>query len=223
VTRTTALTDDTATVDNAIRTLYAEGGGDGPEAVTDGLFDVVRLDWRTDAARAVVWFGDAPPHGVEPSGDGFPDGCPCGHHWFTQAESCREMGITFYCVGCSPGLRSYVGAEQVFRTVARTTRGMFLPMREAALLVPLIASAAESALDQQRLDVFVEALCRDHAALLSVAVDDERVRWITQRLQHDGVRARTITSSPRPDADSALAFRAVTATDVRASLGRLRR
>ncbi len=166
VTRLVPMTEDFDAVVEAIAALTAAGGGDGPEAVTDGLFDVVRLAWRPEAARAVVWFGDAPPHGVEPAGDGFPSGCPCGHHWFTQAESCREMGITFYCVGCLPGLREYVGAEQVFRTVARTTRGMFLPLREASLLVPLIASAAESVLDGQRLDVFVEALCIEHAAML---------------------------------------------------------
>jgi hypothetical protein len=59
------LTDRISDVEKAASGAFAKGGGDSPEAVTDGLHDVVRLDWRPAAARAVVWFGDAPPHGVE--------------------------------------------------------------------------------------------------------------------------------------------------------------
>jgi hypothetical protein len=60
------------------------------------------------------------------------------------------MGISVYAIGCLPVLRKYVRAEAVYRTVARATRGMFLPLREAALLVPLIAGAAANELDKQR-------------------------------------------------------------------------
>jgi hypothetical protein len=129
VTRVTPFSSDATDIRSALGQLDAKGGGDDPEAVTDGLHDVVRLPWRANATRVVVWFGDAPPHGVGLKGDAFPAGFPCGHHWHTQAESLREMGITVYAVGCLPKLRSYVGAEEVFRTVARLTRGMFLPLR----------------------------------------------------------------------------------------------
>jgi predicted component of type VI protein secretion system len=219
VTAVTPLSFDEATVDAAVRGLGAVGGGDGPEAVTDGLFDVVRLDWRPNAARGVVWFGDAPPHGVEPTGDAFPAGCPCGHHWYTQAESCREMGITFYCVGCLPALRTYVGGEDVFRTVARTTRGMYLPLREAELLVPLIAGAAETALDSQRIDAFVHKLVAEQVPRLAEADPDDRVRWLTEELRASGVRARAMSEDATKDAR--LRFRDLTATDIRAALTRL--
>ena len=63
VTRVVPLTNDIERVHAAVSEVAASGGGDGPEAVTDGLFDLVRLAWRPSAAKAVVWFGDAPPHG----------------------------------------------------------------------------------------------------------------------------------------------------------------
>src|SRR5262249_39826092 len=155
----------------------------GPEAVTDGLYDLVRLDWRPGAAKAVVWFGDAPPHGVEPSDDGFPEGCPCGHHWFTQAESCREMGIAVYAIGCYPTLGTYAGAEAVYRQVASTSRGLFLPLHDADLLVTVIAGAAVSELDRQRIDEHVADLVASQADALGRTDEAERVRWLTDGLR----------------------------------------
>ncbi|HLM74424.1 MAG TPA: FHA domain-containing protein, partial [Polyangiaceae bacterium] len=58
--RAVPLTSDAGAIRTAVLELTAAGGGDGPEAVTDGLADLVRLDWRPSAVRAVVWIGDAP-------------------------------------------------------------------------------------------------------------------------------------------------------------------
>ncbi|MBV9228987.1 MAG: VWA domain-containing protein, partial [Chloroflexi bacterium] len=55
----------------AINALTADGGGDGPEAVLDGVLAACReLQWRTFARRLVVLVGDAPPHGTGAGGDG---------------------------------------------------------------------------------------------------------------------------------------------------------
>lgn len=222
--RVVELTDDTRAIRRAVRAMRASGGGDGPESVTDGLFDLVRLAWRPGAARAVVWFGDAPPHGVEPLGDGFPRGCPCGHHWYTQAESCAEMGVAIYAVGCRPGIQSYVGAEEVFRTVARATRGSYLPITRAEMLIPLIVGAAASELDRQRVDAHVREVVVAHAEALAGTDEAERIRWVTDVLREGGVRPRDMgdaydadTASPTP-----LRFRAMSEADVAGALGRLR-
>ncbi|HZF51806.1 MAG TPA: VIT domain-containing protein [Polyangiaceae bacterium] len=220
--RVIPLTSDTASIRSAVLELVAAGGGDGPEAVTDGLADVVRLDWRSSAVRAVVWFGDAPPHGVEPRGDAFPNGCPCGRSWYAQAESCREMGISVYAIGCLPVLRKYVRAEAVYRTVARATRGMFLPLREAALLVPLIAGAAANELDKQRLDEHVAALWMENAPALRQSDEPERARWIAEALEARGVRVREMGRAEELEGPAPLRFREVLPEDVEGSLERLR-
>lgn len=50
--------------------MYASGGGDGPEAVTAALAEVLKMDWRVNASKMVVLIADAPPHGIGEYGDG---------------------------------------------------------------------------------------------------------------------------------------------------------
>lgn len=223
VSRVIPLTDDIDTIRRGVDSMHASGGGDGPESVTDGLYDVARLDWRPRAARVVVWVGDAPPHGVEPDGDGFPQGCPCGHHWYTQAENCREMGIAIHAVGCLPALHQYVGAEEVFRTVARTTRGLYLPLQGAALLIPLIAGVAETELDKQRIEEEIADIIGAWDEPLRQAEEGERIRFITEMLKCSNVRPRSLRWDPDQPAQSALRFRDLTEADVEEGLDRLRR
>ena len=63
----------------------ADGGGDYPEAVLDGLRDsITKISWKDNdkfsTLRYIVHICDAPPHGKEfgGCGDGFPLGCPVG-------------------------------------------------------------------------------------------------------------------------------------------------
>lgn len=222
VSRAVPLTEDIRAVRKGVEQMQASGGGDGPEAVTDGLHDLLNLDWRPGAVRVVVWVGDAPPHGVEPHGDGFPEGCPCGHHWFVQAESCREMGISVHAVGCLPGLRGFVGAEDVFRTVARTTRGLFVPLAQASLLTPLIAGVADRELDRKRLEEHIAEILREQQPLLQPAEDQERVRYVREVLASRGVRRLDLG----PDAGAAatpLRFRELRDQDIQEGLDELRR
>jgi hypothetical protein len=203
--------------------MAASGGGDGPESVTDGLYDLVRLEWRPRAARVVVWVGDAPPHGVEPKGDAFPSGCPCGHHWYTQAENAREMGIAIHAVGCLPTLRSYVGAEDVFKTVAKTTRGLYLPLSEVPLLIPLVVGAAETELDKQRIEEHIAEILARHDADLQRADGQERVRFVTDVLRDQGVRPRRMIYDPEKAGPPPLRFVDISAADVEEGIDHLRR
>jgi hypothetical protein len=132
------------------------------------------------------------------------------------------MGIPVYAIGCLPGLRGFVGAEAVFRTVARTTRGMFLPLREAGLLVPLIAGAAVSELDRERVDLYVEDLARTHAPALAQTDEAERVRWMTEALRTQKVRPRGMAFDPDAPTPAPLRFREVRVDDVEGALARLR-
>lgn len=220
--KTTDLTDDLAKIRSAVDRMRASGGGDGPESVTDGLFEIVRMGWRPNAAKTVVWFGDAPPHGVEPRGDGFPEGCPCGNHWYTQAESCREMGIAVHAVGCVPGIRGFVGAEQVFRTVAGAAGGLYLPLSSASLLIPLIVGAAYTELDKQRIDERLADLVAENAVALAQTDEPERIRWLTEQLSQQGLQPRALDFQPMATSASPMRFRPIAEPDVSASLDRLR-
>ena len=64
VTRHHALTGDLARMQKVINNLRADGGGDAPEAVYDGVSEAALLtEWRPHSCRFVLLVGDAPPHG----------------------------------------------------------------------------------------------------------------------------------------------------------------
>lgn len=52
----------------ALAPVTADGGGDRPEAVYDGINELFELSWREGSDRIVYLIGDSPPH----------TNCPCG-------------------------------------------------------------------------------------------------------------------------------------------------
>jgi len=79
VVKSRGITIDMAEAQRKINKLTVGGGGDTPEAVFDGLDELVKLKWRKYSKRVGVLVGDAPPHGYAARGsDSHPKGCPCG-------------------------------------------------------------------------------------------------------------------------------------------------
>jgi len=70
VTRNFGFSSDIDKVHRDLSSLYASGGGDGPEAVTAGLAEALKMDWREQASKMIVLIADAPPHGVGEYADG---------------------------------------------------------------------------------------------------------------------------------------------------------
>lgn len=70
VTRNFGFSSDISKVHNNLASLYASGGGDGPEAVTAALAEAVNMEWNPAASKMVVLIADAPPHGIGEYGDG---------------------------------------------------------------------------------------------------------------------------------------------------------
>jgi hypothetical protein len=73
VTRNFGFSSDIDKVHRDLSSLYASGGGDGPEAVTAALAESLKMDWREHASKMIVLIADAPPHGVGEYGDGESD------------------------------------------------------------------------------------------------------------------------------------------------------
>ncbi|WP_233223389.1 hypothetical protein [Amycolatopsis sp. CA-128772] len=63
-----AITGSTAAVQAGIDQWSAGGGGDGPEADLNALYELATgaVSYRADGTRIIAWFGDAPSH--DPSG-----------------------------------------------------------------------------------------------------------------------------------------------------------
>jgi len=223
VTRVHPLDPVADVIRRAVRSLRASGGGDAPEAVTDGFHELLNLNWRPGSVRTVVWIGDAPPHGVCPEGDGFPAGCPCGRHWQVQAEACREMGIVIHAVGA--GKLALEGTEEVFRQVAALTRGHFVTLDRAPLLLPLITGVAAQDLDRSRIEQRVaELMAEQRVALSRLSHPDDRCEFLLAHLRQRDVRARQLLVPGRPlgAGDFTLQFAPLSRQDVRQAMERVR-
>lgn len=62
-----AFTGDKSEITDAINGLDLGSGGDVRETVYSALMDAINLDWRTDATKAIIVLGDAPPLDPEPN------------------------------------------------------------------------------------------------------------------------------------------------------------
>ena len=120
------LTTDIDQVMDDLRDIDARGGGDGPEAVADGLHVAVHdMDWSGDAIKVIFLIGDAPPHGLEGNGDSsFQQGCPLGYDYREESELAAELGITVHTIGCS-GIEDYKHGTDVFKEISKTTGGKY--------------------------------------------------------------------------------------------------
>lgn len=136
----------------------AAGGGDGPEAVADGLHAVLKLSWRESAVKFCILIADAPPHGLNKSGDGFPDGCPLGLDPVQIVNTMAEKSIILYVAGCEPSLRPY---RDFFSGLAHVTGGQYVPLTHAAVLAKVIIGGAQEELSLREL---VQQLDQEMAA-----------------------------------------------------------
>lgn len=99
----------------AIRTLLArqeaDGGGDAPEAMDRAVAEAGRLQWRADAAKAVLLVTDAPPHeeaiGVT----------------LDATQALRSRGVQIVPVAAS-GVED--SAQYVLRSMAALTQGRYI-------------------------------------------------------------------------------------------------
>ncbi|KAL4488822.1 hypothetical protein ABPG72_016475 [Tetrahymena utriculariae] len=109
--------------DNILRVLsrmQADGGGDGPEAVMDGLFySITQINWRDSSVRFLFHICDSPPHGkqygVSSSDSSWTNnGCPCGINEYHVAKQISSKKIFYYLVKVNSSLNMM---ENIFSTL----------------------------------------------------------------------------------------------------------
>ena len=113
VTRVWALTDRVDQLEEALRGLSADGGGDTPEAVAEALHAAVHeLAWDPDPATGRLLFlvGDAEPHQ------------DVGPDFRAEVRAARSRGLKIHALGCS-GIQD--SGEDEFREVAGLGGGTF--------------------------------------------------------------------------------------------------
>lgn len=168
VKRTYPLTSDLKKMEKAINGLAATGGGDGPEAVYDGVQAACKeMPWRKHSCRFVILVGDAPPHGFElverkddgtftmskTSGDHWPNGCPCNLTSKSVAATAEETRITLYSI-CMSSCKYTFGA---FTEMAIGTGGQCKQSKN----VDDVLKQINTVLDNEFKDILFDGLVLD--------------------------------------------------------------
>ncbi len=114
VTKAHPFTTDITAFDKALKKIEANGGGDTPESMNQGLAVAIdAMEWRKGAAKIVFLIADAPPH-LDYKND-----VPYGE----SLEAAVAQGIRVHAVAAS-GLDA--AGTAVFRQVAHFARGKFI-------------------------------------------------------------------------------------------------
>lgn len=99
---------------------------------------------------------DAPPHGLEPSGDGFPNCDPEGRDPLAIAREMAAHGITVYAVGCEPALGAYRFARDFMCSLAEITGGQAIALSSAKMLAEVIVNGSSEEISMTQLQRQVE-------------------------------------------------------------------
>ncbi|CAH7688973.1 hypothetical protein PPACK8108_LOCUS24022 [Phakopsora pachyrhizi] len=145
------FTSNPKEVQGHLKSLWASGGGDGPEAVAAAMHEALKLDWRPQASRMAVLITDAPPHGIGEYGDGFSKGDPSGHDPLKLARQMAQAGISLFVVACEPAFSGYAFSNDFFRAITKITSATMLPLTTANLLPHVIVGSAFEQMDMERL------------------------------------------------------------------------
>lgn len=114
VTQVTDFTPDVAAFQRRLLEVRADGGGDNPESLNEGLHQAVQgVNWADDALRLVVLVADAPPH-MDYQGD---------YDYVQEARVAAAKGVKIFPIAAS---NSDDRAEYVFRQLAQQTLGSFI-------------------------------------------------------------------------------------------------
>ncbi len=152
VVKTMPFTSDAAAMASAMDGITACGGGDTPEAVATAMHAVLQMDWGDAATgsgeqstRVVIWFSDAPPHGLGSLSDVFPNGEPNGHDATALIAEFARRNIRVNVAACGAMTWTHDVGNAFFRKFAADTAGTFVNMSGAAQLAGVItASTVES-------------------------------------------------------------------------------
>jgi hypothetical protein len=114
VTRVYDFTPDVTLFQQLLASVRADGGGDTPESLNEGLHQAVQgVGWAEDAVRLVFLVADAPPH-LDYEQD---------YDYVREARQAVAAGIKVYPIAAS---NSDDQAEYVFRQLAQQTLARFI-------------------------------------------------------------------------------------------------
>eukprot|EP00604_Paraphysomonas_vestita_P002455 CAMPEP_0174818232 /NCGR_PEP_ID=MMETSP1107-20130205/872_1 /TAXON_ID=36770 /ORGANISM="Paraphysomonas vestita, Strain GFlagA" /LENGTH=349 /DNA_ID=CAMNT_0016029811 /DNA_START=689 /DNA_END=1738 /DNA_ORIENTATION=+ len=174
------FTRDTTQMLKNVNSQSAGGGGDGPESVTAAMFEAVCLDWREKASKIVIFMADAGPHGLEASGDSYPNGDPDGKDPLALAREMITLGISVYpIIAISNWSRPSQIVFDFYAAIANITGGQCLNLADTSLLSNCIISGIQENIDLEANLAKVRTHLDEAAAAKGSPLTEDEISAIT--------------------------------------------
>jgi len=200
VTEVSPFTDDINEMHKYVNTMSPAGGGDAPEAVASGLAKTLNFQYRDTATKVCVLIADAPPHGLESSGDSHPNGDPGVMDLLQICREIKKQGVKFYSVGCEPSISNYPMGCSWMRWVAEYTGGRYISLGESRSLADVIVGGCREQLNRYK---FRKAVLDEITKLkgFSGKLTEEHCDIIAERLNSKSFKLISVcfndTSNPK--------------------------
>lgn len=182
-----------------VDTMRAAGGGDGPECLVDGMEACLNFDYRPNAIKVVCIISDAPPHGLGDPGDGFPEGCPCGHDPLEVARVLAERGIVLYSLGVEPAINNITNLRAFLKAIAQITEGQFVPLTDSSGLKDVIVGGA---MEEISLSQATDKVREEFEKLKSQNLDDDlALLMVAETLKKQDVKVKQLVLTSQSGTD----------------------
>jgi hypothetical protein len=124
VTKVHDLSEDLDDIFGKLSAFTADGGGDGPESVNQGLYEAVtKITWSSDdkTVRTIFLVGDYPPHMDYQDDVKYPETC----------KMAVKKDIVINTVQCG----GYSGTTPVWQEIAKLSEGVFVQIAQSGGVV----------------------------------------------------------------------------------------
>ncbi|KAL4498554.1 hypothetical protein ABPG72_019672 [Tetrahymena utriculariae] len=173
----------------------AEGGGDTPEAVMDGLYVATSgINWRKNSMKYIIHIADAPPHGDLYTGisGGFlkrsfvwRDGCPCGLTIEKIAKIMNNLQIHYRLIKAGDNMERMA---QIFKSCIQHYADIKVdsPQGLDFILSDMVAKQCLSSEDIQNIPL-IKKPCKNRSRSQSKNNDDIEHGYYNQDLSFKGI------------------------------------
>ncbi len=175
ITRVYPLTANLKQMQNQINQLEANGGGDFPEAVYDGVQDAAtKMKWRPHSCRFILLVGDAPPHGfqIDANLDSFTHTDPASYPNNLTVQSVTATAENYRVTIHALGMGNNQVTVQSFKALATGTGGQCATANSGTEVIYRMTSVLKSEFQNLEFDRKVLDIVRSLGSLDVTVIAD---------------------------------------------------
>jgi hypothetical protein len=124
--------------------------------MASGFMKATQLQFRSTATKIAVLITDAPPHGIESSGDNHVNGDPNCPDLLSLVRKLGDMGVRLFSIGCEPSITSYPRSKCFMKWAAKRCKGRYVSLQASSILPSVILSGCREEINRDKLKQVIQ-------------------------------------------------------------------